>query len=88
MQLMKGMPSGLVGAWGGDTLPQAPFAQEIYLTHFPIAGAYYVEGAELVAGMAVSDQLALLREPENEHDHFAIKVVDAEKRKLGYKRDA
>lgn len=40
MQLTKGMPSAL----GGDTLPPAPFAQEIYLTHFPIAGAYYVEG--------------------------------------------
>ena len=44
MQLMKGMPSALVGAWGGDTLLLAPFAQEIYLTQFPIAGAYYVEG--------------------------------------------
>ena len=38
MQLTKGMPSALVGAWGSDTLPPAPFAQEIYLTHFPIAG--------------------------------------------------
>lgn len=47
MQLTKGMPSGLVGAWGGDTLPPAPFAQEIYLTHFPIAGAYYVEGGAI-----------------------------------------
>ena len=87
MQLTKGMPSGLVGAWVGDTLPPAPFAQEIYLTHFPIAGAYYVEGGDIVKDMRAGDMLNLLREPENEHDHFAIKVVDAEKRKLGYKRD-
>ena len=28
MQLTKGMPSALVGAWGGDTLPPVPFAKE------------------------------------------------------------
>ena len=85
MQLTKGMPGALVGAWGGDTLPPAPFTQEIYLTHFPIAGAYYVEGwGALVEDMQAGDMLSLLREPENEHDSFAIKVVDAEKRKLGY----
>ena len=78
MQLTKGMPSALVGAWGSDTLPPAPFAQEIYLTHFPIAGAYYVEGwGDLVKDMRAGDMLNLLREPENEHDTYAIKVVDA-----------
>mgnify|MGYP000901606501 FL=1 len=85
MQLTKGMPSALAGVWGGETLPPAPFSQEIYLTHFPIAGAYYVEGwAELVADMQAGDTLNLLREPENEHDTYAIKVVDAAQKKLGY----
>ena len=85
MQLTKGMPGALVGAWGGDTLPPAPFSQEIYLTHFPTAGAYYVEGwADLVADMQAGDTLNLLREPENEYDTFAIKVVDAAQKKLGY----
>ena len=81
MQLTKGMPSALVGAWGGDTLPPAPFAQEVYLTHFPIAGAYYVEGGDLVKDMRAGDTLNLLREPENEHDTHAIKVVDAAQKK-------
>ncbi|ANR69986.1 hypothetical protein AXF19_02575 [Selenomonas sp. oral taxon 126] len=85
MQLTKGMPGALVGAWGGDALPPAPFSQAIYLTHFPIAGAYYVEGwADLVADMQAGDTLNLLREPENEHDTHAIKVVDAAQKKLGY----
>ena len=85
MQLTKGMPGALVGAWGGDAMPPAPFSQEIYLTHFPIAGAYYVEGwADLVADMQAGDTLNLLREPENEHDTYAIKVVDAAQKKLGY----
>lgn len=85
MQLTKGMPGALVGTWGGDAMPPAPFSQEIYLTHFPIAGAYYVEGwADLVADMQAGDTLNLLREPENEHDTFAIMVVDAAQKKLGY----
>ena len=60
MQLTKGMPSGLVGAWGGDTLPPAPFAQEIYLTHFPIAGAYYVEDLPTQCGQKRCVKMAWL----------------------------
>ncbi|BEU88235.1 hypothetical protein TAMA11512_16990 [Selenomonas sp. TAMA-11512] len=84
MQLTKTMPAALVGIWGGE-MPPAPFVQEIYLTHFQLAGAIYVDGwGAIAAEMKTGDLLNLLREPENVQDRFAIQVVDAERRKLGY----
>lgn len=77
---------GLVGLWGKDgKLPPAPFVQEIYLTHFSVAGTWYVsDWQQLVSKMIAGMQLSLLREPDNSYDTFAIQVVDVQKRKLGY----
>ena len=87
MNLPAVPPKALVGAWGGDPakpLP-VPFEQEIYLTHFSVAGTYYAENwQEAAAHMKPGERLSLLREPGNPHDTFAIQVVDAERRKLGY----
>ena len=85
-ELAPVLPKGLLGAWGnGGKLPPAPFVQEIYLTHFSVAGTWPVsDWQKLVSEMAAGMQLALLREPTNSYDAFAIQVVDGQKRKLGY----
>ena len=85
-ELAPVLPKGLLGAWGnGGKLPPAPFVQEIYLTHFSVAGPWHVsDWQKLVSEMAAGMQLALLREPTNSYDAFAIQVVDGQKRKLGY----
>ena len=84
--LVPVLPSGVVGLWGKDgKLPPAPFVQEIYLTHFSVAGTWHVSNwQKLVSEMIVGMQLSLLREPDNSYDTFAIQVVNVQKRKLGY----
>lgn len=84
--LVPVLPRGVVGLWGKDgKLPPAPFVQEIYLTHFSVAGTWHVSNwKKLVSEMIAGMQLPLLREPDNLYDTFAIQVVDVQKRKLGY----
>lgn len=61
----------------GDT----PGAERIYSR---IAGLYYAIGDVLPSSiLAVGNELDLVREPENQHDAFAVKVI-LDGRKLGY----
>jgi hypothetical protein len=50
-----------------------------------LAGASYRAGALQAEAFAPGRQLALVREPENEHDPHAVAVYDADKRlQAGY----
>lgn len=79
-------PGALTGVLSSlSSLTIQPFAQEIYLTHFEVAGLRYSENIEEhLKLLKKGDQLRLCREPKNEYDTFAILVQDQEKHKLGY----
>lgn len=80
-------PGSLAGVLSGGVpaLPALPFAQEIYLTHFEVAGLMYVPQVEaLLESLQKGQRLLLCREPENQYDEYAILVQDADRHKLGY----
>ena len=62
-----------------------PFSKEIFLIYVRVAGLKYRENInELLKNLKVGDKVILAREPENEYDDLAIKIQDAENRKIGY----
>lgn len=62
-----------------------PFGQEIYLTSCIVAGSYYVEDFFiLLMKLEHGDRLVLVREPDNKYDTYAIRIQNAEGKKLGY----
>ena len=63
---------------------QIPFAQDIMLARMHVAGTYYYEAEQAAEGLSEGQRFGLRREPENEHDEFAIEVLTLEGHKLGY----
>ena len=62
-----------------------PFAQEILLFESHVAGTGYVQEIQQLADqLHEGDLLQLCREPDNTHDDLAIKVLNADGKKLGY----
>ncbi len=70
---------------GLPSLQVQPFAQEIYLTHFDVAGLMYVANVEdILDVLEVGQRLVLCREPKNKYDEYAILVQDEKRQKIGY----
>lgn len=61
-----------------------PFDQDIMLARLHVAGTCYYEAQEAAGSLSPGQRFALRREPGNAHDGFAIEVLAAEGRKLGY----
>lgn len=57
--------------------------QKIFLQQFFVAGFRFYKGMELLPYMQVNDLLELRREPDNEHDEFAIALY-WQQEKIGY----
>lgn len=77
---------GVVGAAIGAGLAGASSAQQrrrILIQVSPLAGFQYHAGEELWPQLAVSQSLALVREPDNPHDADAVRI-DWRGHKLGY----
>lgn len=85
-QIVPVQPGALTGLLSGlPSLTIRPFMQEIYLTHFEVAGLRYSEHIQAyLEPLKEGDRLRLCREPKNEYDTYAILVQDQEKHKLGY----
>lgn len=64
-------------------LPQ-PFAREIILLECHIAGTAYLDLTEIEPALRAGNELTLRREPDNEHDHHAIRILTANGVHLGY----
>ena len=70
---------------GLPPLDLQPFAQEIYLTHFDVAGLMYVANVEDILDVLEKGQrLVLCREPKNKFDEYAILVQNEKRQKIGY----
>ena len=69
----------LLNSDAGITLP-LPFEQDIFLYGTEIAGTRYRDNIEeLYNGLELGDILALVREPDNPYDEYAIRIdVDAD----------
>ncbi len=65
--------------------PPIPFVKEIFLIECEIAGTTYVDGvAQKTTKIVPGSILAFRREPENEHDPWAILVLNEQNEKIGY----
>ncbi|MFM7216412.1 MAG: HIRAN domain-containing protein [Bacteroidota bacterium] len=81
--LVKVSP-GLLAFLQGKDGSLAPFARELVVLECHIAGTSYLELDKVEPGLKQGDKLLLLREPDNEHDRFAVVIFTAESQKLGY----
>jgi len=61
-----------------------PFAREILLIECHIAGTAYVDIEAIEAELEKGAILVLKRDPENEHDPLATRILDEKGRKLGW----
>lgn len=76
--------SNLLTVFQKGDLPM-PFSQEILLFESHVAGTGYVQEIQQLADqLHEGDILQLCREPDNSHDGLAIKVLNADGKKLGY----
>lgn len=85
-----GTAGGLLAAMHGSgpagiEVPK-PFSQRIcLLPDARVAGTSHVEGIRaLAAGLCEGDELRLERDPQNRFDSWAIRVLDARGRRLGF----
>lgn len=83
------MNNSIFNAWKNKSIPSTPASKpvlnSIYLLTVPIAGLFYTDDINnLIDDLSVDDQLILEREPDNEHDKYAILVNDSYGEKLGY----
>jgi hypothetical protein len=60
------------------------FARELVVLECHVAGTSYLELEDVEPRLKSDDRFFLIREPENEHDAFAVAIYTAEKVKLGY----
>ena len=64
----------LLNSGSGVSLP-LPFEQDIFLYGTEIAGAQYPENIdELYEMLKIGDILALVREPDNPYDEYAVRI--------------
>ncbi len=70
---------------GEDISVPMPFERDIYLFGTEIAGTYYAENIEeLFDSLNEGDLVALVREPDNPHDRYAIRIETSDSQLLGY----
>ena len=68
----------------GSELPM-PFEQDIFLYGTEIAGTRHVDNiAELYDSLEEGDIVSLIREPDNPHDEYAIRIETLDQDLLGY----
>ncbi len=75
----------IITAFGASALPVhliTPY-QKVYLLQCFVRGFRYYKGESLLPKMKVGDMLELVREPENEHDEFAI-ALHFNREKIGF----
>ncbi len=65
------------------TLPAKAETVKILVQSSPLAGSQYYALAEHWFALKLGDRLTLHREPENKHDHYAIRI-DWNGHSLGY----
>ena len=85
--LVKAGSGGLAGLLHGGDIPAvpAPFERDIFLFGTYVAGTTHITGImELEPHLNVGDRLTFLREPDNPHDSYAIRINNADGVKLGY----
>ena len=61
-----------------------PLMNEIFLSFTKIAGTRYCDNQDVFKGLEKNMPLLLEREADNEYDSNAIKVLTADREKLGY----
>lgn len=71
----------LIQGGGGELML---FARELVVLECHVAGTSYLELEEVEPGLKTDDKFFLIREPDNEHDAFAVAIYTADKVKLGY----
>lgn len=78
--------TGLMGLiHGGEIEIPKPFEREIFLFDTHVAGTTHVENIlELEPMLNIGDKLLFVREPENQYDPQAIRVMNMKKEKIGY----
>lgn len=77
--------SALIEALHNGTPIAVPKRREIFLKTIHIAGWYFRENInEIAEKLSDGDRLTLQREPTNEHDELAIKILDKDGDMLGY----
>jgi hypothetical protein len=72
-----------IAGMGFYTLPQIQSMQTIYLMQSFVAGFRFYAGTELLPLMKENDIIELKREPENEHDSFAVALY-WQQEKIGF----
>lgn len=71
----------LIQGGGGELML---FARELVVLECHVAGTSYLELEEVEPKLKSDDRFFLIREPQNEHDSFAVAIYTADKVKLGY----
>jgi hypothetical protein len=74
----------LLSRAGPDADLPRPFAREILLLECHVAGTSYRDLGAIEDSLRAGDELALRREPGNEHDPLAIQILTAGGTLLGY----
>ena len=75
---------GLIALIQGGDGTLMPFARELVVLECQIAGTSYLDLEEVEPLLNPDDKFYLVREPQNEHDQFAVAIYNADKVKLGY----
>lgn len=86
LKLFAGATPTLVATQAMPAAPAPPTLRKVFLAEAYIAGFRYYEGMQdnVLAALAVGDELALRRQPDNPHDPNAIAIYTLDGRKLGY----
>ena len=67
----------------GKSLPK-PFTSNTLVLKTHIAGTHYSQAKDIADSISQGNYLIFQREADNPHDNMAIKIMDLDKRKLGY----
>ena len=63
---------------------EMPYIQDIFLLDTNISGTFYAEIEDIEPNLYEGEILKFIREPKNEFDELAIKILDSNDNKLGY----
>ena len=70
---------------GDDIELPMPFEQDIFLFGTEVVGTRYRENIEeLYNSLELGDKVALIREPDNPHDEYAIRIETLDEHLIGY----
>lgn len=83
--ISPGLAPPVIGDGPGGITPPKPFSNPIALLDTIVAGTTHVDNIdEIVEGLPAGTHLTLRRDPKNEHDFAAIRILDAQKRRVGF----